>query len=147
MKVTYTFSLFSVSTNYISHYPVWKGGRAAGSPFVLKGRIHYPEETIMYPFLLPGLGYLYSNTTRVLQYVPNLTSGDGSLLDELNSCVQLVIVCVTGHLLFQADPNHHVVLLREVWVIAIAHPVLSKWTQQLSRYYNFYDYNVCVSNF
>lgn len=38
----------NVSTEYVSSYPLWTGGRAAGQPFVLKGTVFYPEETIMY---------------------------------------------------------------------------------------------------
>ncbi|KAK3755424.1 hypothetical protein QZH41_016624 [Actinostola sp. cb2023] len=40
--------ILSVSTEYVSRYPVWSGGRASGQPFVIKGTIHYPEETIFY---------------------------------------------------------------------------------------------------
>ena len=32
----------------MSSYPLWTGGRAAGQPFILKGTVFYPEETIMY---------------------------------------------------------------------------------------------------
>ncbi|KXJ17698.1 transmembrane protein 231 [Exaiptasia diaphana] len=48
------FTIFSsyikrnVSTEYVSKYPVWTGGRASGQPFVIKGTIHYPEEMIFY---------------------------------------------------------------------------------------------------
>lgn len=38
-----------VTTEYISFYPVWTSGRAAGQPLVIQGTIFYPEETIMYP--------------------------------------------------------------------------------------------------
>eukprot|EP00795_Rhopilema_esculentum_P001872 gene1872-16371_t len=38
----------NISTDYISNYPVWKAGRNAESQFVIKGIIHYPEETILY---------------------------------------------------------------------------------------------------
>eukprot|EP00112_Aurelia_sp_Birch-Aquarium-sp1_P020268 Seg5184.1 transcript_id=Seg5184.1/GoldUCD/mRNA.D3Y31 product="Transmembrane protein 231" protein_id=Seg5184.1/GoldUCD/D3Y31 len=38
----------NISTDYISYYPVWKAGRVSDSPFILKGKIHYPEETITY---------------------------------------------------------------------------------------------------
>jgi hypothetical protein len=40
---------FEVSTEFVSKYPLWTGGRAAGQPFVIRGTIHYPEETILYP--------------------------------------------------------------------------------------------------
>ncbi|XP_001637977.2 transmembrane protein 231 [Nematostella vectensis] len=38
----------NVSTEYVSPYSIWTGGRAAGQPFVVKGTVNYPEETIMY---------------------------------------------------------------------------------------------------
>ncbi|KAK2551021.1 Transmembrane protein 231 [Acropora cervicornis] len=44
----YNISVIDVSTEYVSSYPLWTGGRAAGQPFVLKGTVFYPEETIMY---------------------------------------------------------------------------------------------------
>lgn len=38
----------NISTDYISRYPIWKGGRSSSTPFIVKGKIHYPEETVMY---------------------------------------------------------------------------------------------------
>jgi len=38
----------NVSTDFVGRYPVWKSGRAAGSPFTVKVKVHYPEETINY---------------------------------------------------------------------------------------------------
>lgn len=41
--------LLLVTTEYVSYHPLWTSGRASGQPFVLKGTIFYPEETVMYP--------------------------------------------------------------------------------------------------
>ena len=41
--------LLLVTTEYVSYYPLWTSGRGAGQPFILKGTVFYPEETIMYP--------------------------------------------------------------------------------------------------
>nr|XP_058954608.1 transmembrane protein 231-like [Pocillopora verrucosa] len=38
----------NVTTEYVSFHPVWTTGRAAGQPFVIKGTVYYPEETIIY---------------------------------------------------------------------------------------------------
>lgn len=42
------FYALTVTTEYVSFHPVWTTGRAAGQPFVIKGTVYYPEETIMY---------------------------------------------------------------------------------------------------
>lgn len=38
----------NVTTEYVSYHPLWTSGRASGQPFVLKGTIFYPEETVIY---------------------------------------------------------------------------------------------------
>lgn len=43
-----TYIQRNVTTEYVSHYPVWTSWRGSGQPFILKGTIYYPEETIMY---------------------------------------------------------------------------------------------------
>ena len=48
--LTLLWFLCTVTTEYVSGYPVWTSGRAAGQPFVINGTIHYPEETLVYPF-------------------------------------------------------------------------------------------------
>lgn len=50
LVIFFPYFLVVVTTEYISFHPVWTSGRAAGQPFVIKGTIFYPEETIMYPF-------------------------------------------------------------------------------------------------
>ena len=57
--------LLLVSTDYVSYYPVWRAGRSGETPFVIKGIIHYPEETILYLFCIIIFSYehdfLFSN--------------------------------------------------------------------------------------
>jgi len=47
-KIFTDYNKRNISTDYISYYPVWRAGRSGETPFVIKGIIHYPEETILY---------------------------------------------------------------------------------------------------
>ena len=49
-SMLYIYLSILVSTDFVGRYPVWKSGRAAGSPFTVKVKVHYPEETIKYLF-------------------------------------------------------------------------------------------------
>lgn len=56
--LTFTFLHISyailslVSTDYIGRYPVWQVGTTAGLPFLIKGKVYYPEQTILYLFII-----------------------------------------------------------------------------------------------
>eukprot|EP00057_Strongylocentrotus_purpuratus_P013253 XP_011667727.1 PREDICTED: transmembrane protein 231 [Strongylocentrotus purpuratus] len=50
-KIFSSYQQRNISTRFECDYPVWLTGRGTGQPFIIKGTIYYPEETIVY---VPG---------------------------------------------------------------------------------------------